>query len=51
VTTLLSFSKILPPFVPPFLKKIVLLLPIAGSSSGIYKQRRRGSPYPCHGAG
>jgi hypothetical protein len=33
----LSFSKIAPP--------------IAGSSSGIYKQRRRGSPYPCHGAG
>jgi len=24
---------------------------IAGSSSGIYKQRRRGLPYPCHGAG
>ncbi|KAJ6897864.1 hypothetical protein NC652_024631 [Populus alba x Populus x berolinensis] len=22
---------------------------VAGSSSGIYKQRRRGSPYPCHG--
>jgi len=37
-STLLSFSKILPPLV-------------AGSSSGIYKQRRRGSPYHCHGAG
>jgi hypothetical protein len=35
---LLSFSKILPPL-------------LAGSSFGIYKQRRRGSPYPCHGAG
>jgi hypothetical protein len=35
---LLFFSKILPSF-------------IVGSSSGIYKQRRRGSLYPYHGAG
>jgi len=50
-----------PPGVPLFLRKCPLFLSfslpknhpplVAGSSSGIYKQRRRGSPYHCHGAG
>jgi len=36
-------------FASLFLQKFAPL--IAGSSSSIYKQRRRGLPYPCHGAG
>jgi len=61
LSTLLFFSKILPPFIPLFLKKssppsvsffsFFLPLSFVFSLLCIYSRRKRGAPYHCHGTG